>query len=145
MNTFEDYNDIMKRMQQSDLIICNNLEKLHYDTKKENDNTFMQNFNKPIPNTIRDVSQEYEMWTETYATRNPYCGSLIVTRAGNNNGLTSKVTPLCAGYECFMPVHISDYLVTPSKTNTYQNYIIDNGECTSTHHIQLFNNMTKRK
>jgi hypothetical protein len=100
---------IMQRMQQSDALLCTNLEFLHFSAKRENDIFQMSAMNRPLPMEVRDVSEEYKMWTQTYGTRTPTCPKGIKERFGNNQKTNSSVwniepsIPLCGGYECLVP------------------------------------------
>lgn len=135
--------DMLDRMQQSDDVLCHNIQNLQFAHKRENDVAYMLHLSKPLNNQIRDVKSEYNLWTQTFATRVATCTDDIVTRGGNN-----KIPPvqnnLCSGYECFTKPYTSEYMMLPCKQNTFKNYLVhdDKKICTSTH--QLFNNMTKR-
>jgi hypothetical protein len=100
---------IMQRMQQSDSVLCTNLEFLHFSTKRENDLFQMSSMNLPLPMKVRDVEEEYKMWTQTYGTRTRTCPKGIQDRFGNNKKANTSVwniepsIPLCGGYECLSP------------------------------------------
>jgi hypothetical protein len=133
--------EMMERMNQSDAIVCTNIERLHFSHKRENDVPFMQLLSQPLPNKIRNVGSEYEMFTQTFGTRLANCSQDILRRGGNN------VVPnlsMCGGYECFQPNFTREYQMIPCKQNSFQNYLIGDEEkvCSSSH--QLFNNITKR-
>jgi hypothetical protein len=133
--------EMMNRMQQSDNITCHNVENLQFAHKRENDMAFMQAFAKPLPNNIRNVTSEYDLWTQSFQTRVATCDKDIIKRGGNN------VVPslnMCGGYECFKPCYTKEYRIIPCRENTYRNYLIADEEkaCSISH--QLFNNMTKR-
>lgn len=130
------------RIEQSDYILCKNIQNLHFKHKRESDLPYMSLLSKPLPCCIRDVSEEYQMWTDSYATRNPYCNESIVTRGGNNK--KGGKTQVCRGYECLKGPYSHNFLLTPCTQNTFQNYLVeDNNKICSVNH-QLFNNMTRR-
>jgi hypothetical protein len=134
-------NEMMNRINQSDKILCHNIENLHFAHKRDNDTSYMFGLSRTMPNKIRDVSQEYQMLTHTFATRVANCTEDILKRGGNN------VVPdlsSCGGYECFKPCYTKEYQMIPCKENTFKNYLVsdDKKTCSSSH--QLFNNLTKR-
>lgn len=105
----QEHESIILRMQQSDAILCNHLENLHFSAKKENDMFLMSSMRRALPMEVRNVNTEYAMWTQTYGTRTPSCPPLIATRGGNASGKKNGVQgvlhiesgiPLCGGYEC---------------------------------------------
>lgn len=120
-----------QRLQESDHMLCTNIESLQFKHKYESDVPFMQLLSKPIPNCIRDVTQEHTMWTQTFKTRTPGCSlDLIMTRGGNASGMKQKTQ--------------SEFLMPPCWTNTFQNYLVEDDKkvCSKSH--QLFNNLTRR-
>lgn len=133
--------DIYTRFQQSDTLLCNNIENLQFSHKRENDLSYMYNLSRTMPNRIRNIAEEYQMWTQSFKTRVADCTTDIIKRGGNN-----VVPPLtqCAGFECFKPCYTQEFQTIPCKNNTHKNYLVsdDNKVCTLSH--QLFNNVTKR-
>lgn len=135
--------DIMRRMQQSDDMQCNNIEYLQFSHKRENELMFMAPLSKPLNNQIRNVTSEYDMWTQTFTSRVPTCTEAIAFRGGNNR-IPIAPNKLCAGFSCFGDAYTQEYVVVPCKKNTFKNYVVEDDKkiCSSSH--QLFNNMTKR-
>lgn len=131
------------RLQQSDLILCQNIENLQFTHKRENDMSYMLPMSRPLNNQIRDVKQEHTMWTQTFGTRVATCTDATLTRGGNNP-IPAPRNNLCAGYECFAPAYTKNFMMVPCKENTFKNYLVEDHKkiCTTSH--QLFNNMTKR-
>lgn len=125
-----EHDAIVQRMQQSDAVLCNHLEFLHFSSKRDNDLFFMSSMERALPMQVRDVSEEYKMWTQTFGTRTPTCTEGLRTRFGNHKKQPSSVwniepsIPLCGGYECLSPTFNTTHV---SKTTK-----------------KLFNNMTKR-
>ncbi len=121
---------IMKRLEQSDAILCNHLEFLHFSSKRKDDNFLMSTINRALPLNVRDVSEEYKMWTQTFTTRTASCPNGIASRFGNSKKeptSTWNIEPspvLCGGYECLAPVFNTTSV--PEQTK------------------KLFDNMTKR-
>lgn len=134
-------NDIYSRLQQSDIILCNNIENLQFSHKRENDLSYMYKLSQTMPNKIRNVAHEYQMWTQSFKTRVADCTNDILKRGGNN--VVPSLTQ-CAGYECFKPCYAKEFQTIPCKNNTFRNHLVndDNKVCTLSH--QLFNNVTKR-
>lgn len=129
-------------LKQSDYILCKNIQDLQFKHKRENDVKFMSLLSKPLPCCIRDVNEEYKIWTDTFKTRTPNCSEIIATRGGNNK--KSGVDKQCGGYECYQGKYNNNFLLLPCKENTFQNYLVEDNEkiCSVSH--QMFNNMTKR-
>ena len=122
---------IMQRMQQSDSVLCTNLEFLHFSAKRENDIFQMSSMHRQLPMEVRDVAEEYKMWTQTYATRTPTCPTGIKHRFGNHKKNSSvwniePSIPLCGGYDCLSPA-FNDTSMKQERTK------------------KMFDNMTKRK
>lgn len=133
--------DIHSRLQQSDILLCNNIENLQFSHKRENDMSYMYNLSRTMPNKIRNVTEEYQMWTQSLKTRVADCTNDIIKRGGNN--VVPSLTQ-CGGYECFKPCYTQTFQTIPCKNNTFKNYLVNDNEkiCTLSH--QLFNNVTKR-
>ena len=133
--------DIFLRLQQSDSILCNNIENLQFSHKRDNDISYMYNLSRTNPHKLRDVSEEYQMWTQSLQTRVANCTNEIFKRGGNN---VIPILTQCAGYECFKPCYTEEFQSIPCKNNTFNNYLVndDRKVCSSSH--QLFNNLTKR-
>ena len=72
--------DILMRMQQSDHILCTNINNLHFSAKQKDDAPFMHAFGRSLPKTIRNVSGEYKLWTDTFTTRFDVRTPMIVNR-----------------------------------------------------------------
>ena len=124
MASIERENEAIKqRMQQSDAVLCTHLEYLHFSTKKQDDLSLISSMTRALPMTIRNVDEEYAMWTQSYATRVPSCPPNVLARGGN--APSSHQMPLCGGYECL--------------TSMYNNTMVQK----NTKH--LFENATKRK
>lgn len=133
--------EIHSRLQQSDTLLCGNIENLQFSHKRDNDLSYMYNLSRSMPNRIRNVGEEYQMWTQSFKTRVADCTDDILKRGGND------VIPnlsQCGGYECFKPSYTNEYQIVPCKNNSFRNYLVNDLEkvCTSSH--QLFNNITKR-
>jgi hypothetical protein len=141
MQEIQEMQEIESRLQQSDYILCKNIQSLHFVHKKESDGPFMDLLSRPLPSKIRNVVEEHKMWTQTYQTRVPQCNELIASRGGNN---VSKSYSAYGGYECFSPQLMNDWIMEPCKKNTFQNYLVQDNDkiCSKSH--QLFNNVTKR-
>ena len=133
--------EIMERMAQSDNIVCTNIEFLNFKDKRENELPYMHLLSKPIPNEIRNVSSEQQMRTDTFKTRVYTCDENVLLRGGN--GIARKI-PNCGGFECFAPQYTKEYMIVPSKHNSFQNFIVENNKNIKTNHHQLFDNVTKR-
>jgi hypothetical protein len=131
------------RMLQSDMMLCTNIENLHFRHKYETDVPYMHLLSKPIPCCIRNVKEEYKLLTENYGTRKATCDESVLTRGGNNKPMSIyKNTKV--GYDYFNTPLNSELLMIPCKNNTFQNYLVqDNKKICSVSH-QLFNNITKR-
>lgn len=133
--------DIYTRLHQSDTLLCNNIENLQFSHKRENDLSYMYSLSRTMPNRIRNVGDEYQMWTQSFRTRVADCTDDILKRGGNN-----IVPPLsqCAGYECFKACHTKEFQTIPCKNNSHRNYLVNDSQkvCALSH--QLFNNLTKR-
>lgn len=134
-------NEIVSRLQQSDTVLCNNIENLQFAHKRENDLSYMYRLSRSMPNKIRNVSDEYQMWTQTFKTRVADCTDGILNRGGND--VKPNLTQ-CVGYECFKSPYTNEYQMVPCKNNTFKNYLVndDMKVCTLSH--QLFNNITRR-
>ncbi len=135
-------NDIISRLQQSDTILCNNIENLQFSHKRENDLAYMYKLSRSMPNRIRNVTEEYQMWTQSFKTRVANCSEDILKRGGND--VIPNLTQ-CAGYECLLkPCYTHEYQIEPCKNNSFKNYLVNDDlkVCTLSH--QLFNNVTKR-
>ena len=134
-------NEIISRLQQSDNVLCNNIENLQFTHKRENDRSYMYKLSRSMPNKLRNVDEEYQMWTQSFKTRVANCTDDILKRGGND---VIPSLSLCAGYECFKPCYTQEYQMVPCKNNSFQNYLVndDMKVCTLSH--QLFNNVTKR-
>jgi hypothetical protein len=137
----DEMKDIYSRLQQSDTILCNNIENLQFSHKRENDLRYMYNLSRTMPNKIKNVAEEYQMWTQSFRTRVADCTDTILNRGGN---VVVKPFTNCAGYECFQPCYTKELTYVPCKNNTFKNHLVKDDEkvCTSNH--QLFNNVTKR-
>lgn len=106
----QQHDEITQRIKQSDSLLCTHLENLHFLSKRENDIQLMLQINRAFPMEVRNVDEEYDMWTQTYITRNHSCPSHILSRGGNTslqqkkNGTSGLYIepriPLCGGYEC---------------------------------------------
>jgi hypothetical protein len=136
-----DTQEIEARLQMSDFILCKNIQNLQFQHKRENDVPFMDLLSRPLPSKIRNVEEEYQMWTQTFATRIPQCNESIASRGGNN---VAKPYKAPCGYECFSPELMKEWVIEPCKKNTFQNYLVQDDKkiCSKSH--QLFNNVTKR-
>ena len=134
-------NEIHLRLLQSDTLLCNNIENLQFSHKRENDLSYMYNLSRTMPNRIRNVSEEYQMWTQSLKTRVAGCSADVMKRGGND--VIPNLTQ-CGGYECFKPCYTGEYQMVPCKNNTFKNHLVndDTKVCTTSH--QLFNNVTKR-
>ena len=105
----KEHDAIMQRLQQSDNILCHNLEYLHFSTKRKNDMFLMSSINRALPMDVRDVGEEYKMWTQSYGTRTPTCPPGLKDWFGNSKKGRSEVwniqpsIALCGGYDCLAP------------------------------------------
>jgi hypothetical protein len=139
----EEEKDAHNRMIQSDMMLCTNIEHLHFRHKYETDVPYMHLLSKPIPCCVRDVKEEYKLLTESYETRKATCDESVMTRGGNHKPM-NKYKNTQVGYDYFNTPLNSELLMIPCKENNVQNYIVqdDKKTCSASH--QLFNNMTKR-
>jgi hypothetical protein len=125
-------------LEQSDAILCRNVENLQFQHKKETDGSFMNAFFPSVPCGIRDIREEYKLWTETFGTRPATCDENIMTRGGNNHGYYGGFNPDILNKNC-------ELLLDPCSQNTFKNYLVgdDKKICSLKH--QTFNNITKRR
>jgi hypothetical protein len=125
-------------LQQSDAMLCMNIEYLQFKHKKETDMGIMNSFYPSVPCGIRNVGEEYKLWTETFGTKVASCDEQIMTRGGNNHGYHGGFNPDIKNKNC-------EFLLDPCPTNTFQNYLVgDDKKICSLRH-QTFNNITKRR
>lgn len=82
--------EMMQRMQQSDNLVCTNVQSLHFTHKQNSDQKYMATLSKPLPNQIRNVATEYIMWTQTFTDRIPTCTQGIIKRGGNGEVYASR-------------------------------------------------------
>lgn len=129
----KEHEAIMQRLNQSDAILCHNLEHLHFLSKRENDMFIMSTMNRSLPMEVRDVAEEYDMWTQTYGTRTASCPPGFDNRFGNATKRAptgvwniEPSIPLCGGYDCLAPA----FNQAPIEQNVTK---------------KLFDNQTKRK
>lgn len=125
-------------IQQSDAILCGNIEYLQFKHKKETDLTLMKSFRPAVPCGIRDVRQEYKLWTETFGTKMATCDEAIMTRGGNNHGYYHGYNPNVQNKNC-------ELLLDPCEQNTFKNYLVSDDKKTCSLRHQTFNNITKRR
>lgn len=79
----QEMQEMLQRMQQSDSVLCTNVQSLHFTHKQNSDQKYMATLAKPLANQIRNVATEYTMWTQTYTDRIPTCTPGIIQRGGN--------------------------------------------------------------
>lgn len=133
--------DIELRLMQSDTLLCTNIENLQFSHKRDNDLSYIYPLSRTMPNKIRNVAEEYQMWTQSFKTRVANCTEDILKRGGND--VVPSLTQ-CGGYECFRPCYTKEVQTIPCKNNTFKNYLVDDDVkiCSLSH--QLFNNVTRR-
>lgn len=125
-------------LQQSDAMLCRNVENLQFKHKRETDVSLMNTFRPAVPCRIRDVQQEYKLWTETFGTRPATCDEMIMTRGGNNHGYHGGFNPELKNKNC-------EFLMDPCSQNTFKNHLVEDDVKTCTLRHQMFNNITKRR
>ncbi len=79
----QEQQEMLQRMQQSDNIICTNVQRLQFTHKKDSDQAYMAWLSRSMPNKIRDVSAEDVMWKQTYSFNAATCTPDILKRGGN--------------------------------------------------------------
>lgn len=120
----QEMQEMLQRMQQSDNVLCANVQSLHFTHKHNSDQKYMATLAKPIANQIRNVGTEYTMWTQTYTDRIPTCTPGILQRGGN--GTIAFARPL---------VGVQSYQGHPLIFKEKNEYV-------NVHHP--FDNMTRR-
>lgn len=75
--------EMMLRMNQSDTLLCNNINHLHIGHQQNSQQGYISIMSKPLAYHIRNVADEYTMWTNTYTDRVRTCTPDILKRGGN--------------------------------------------------------------
>ncbi len=125
----------------SDKKICDDLLYSQYQFKKNNDIILKNQFDKSIPNTIRNVDHETALRNAQFLLDKYVCDSnLNLDEFFENCELVKE-----CNYEKYTSNYVQDWTLIPCSTSTYKNYLIENDSkiCEKSH--QMFDNITKRK